>query len=285
MGIKKDSHAHGGYFERDEEETPLPSAKVDLNALDRKVSSELRKIVGKKTLAPRFGSDIQRTLMTLRFHGADIEVALDEGFLFAGERRESTDEIELELKSGEPVALFDFGLALVDALPLRPSILSKAERAAELLSGKPRGPVSWTAPDLTPDMPTEEAVGALLQNCLSQFLGNLPILERGDPIEAIHQMRVAIRRLRSAFGLVHGGVSPEFDTLRAEFETDWKPSWASARLGRFCSDHPRWTSAGLHEWAGVQQNCQTGTVQSEGCARSGEATRQGRHGGALCAQP
>lgn len=145
--------------------------------------------------------------MTLRFHGADIEVALDEGFLFAGKRREPTDEIELELKSGEPVALFDFGLALVDAVPLRPSTLSKAERAAELLSSKPRAPVCSTAPALARDMSAEEAVGALFQSCLSQFLSNLSILERGELIEAIHQMRVAIRRLRSAFGLVRWGIT------------------------------------------------------------------------------
>jgi triphosphatase len=154
--------------------------------------------------------------MTLRFHDADIEVALDEGFLFAGERREPTEEIELELKSGEPVALFDFGLALVDALPLRPSTLSKAARAAELLSGKPRAPVWSTAPALARNISAEEALAALLQSCLSHFLGNLSVLEQGESIEAIHQMRVAIRRLRSAFGLVRGGASPEFDTLRAE---------------------------------------------------------------------
>ena len=118
LGVKNDAHAHGGYFERDEEEAPLPSSKVDLNVLDGRISSELMEIVGEKALAPRFGSDIRRTLKMLKFHGADIEVALDEGFLFAGKRREPTDEVELELKAGEPAALFEFGLALVDALPL-----------------------------------------------------------------------------------------------------------------------------------------------------------------------
>jgi triphosphatase len=216
LGVKRDPRAHGGYFERDEEEAPLQSPKIDLNVLDRKTSSELRGIVGKKALTPRFGSDIRRTLMTLRFHGADIEVALDEGFIFAGERRERTDEIELELKSGEPVALFDFGLTLVDALPLTPSILSKAERAAELLPGKLRAPVHSTSPPLAPDMPAEEAVGAIFESCLNQFLRNLPVLERGESIEAIHQMRVAIRRLRSAFRLVYCRGSSEFETLRAD---------------------------------------------------------------------
>ena len=217
LGVKKDAHAHGGYFERDEAEAPLPSSKVDLSVLDRRISSELSEIVGKKALAPRFGSDIRRTLKTLRFHGADIEVALDEGFLFAGKRREPTHEIELELKTGEPAALFEFGLALVDALPLTPSVLSKAGRAAELLSGKPPEAVRSASPLLASDMPAEEAISVVFQSCFSQFLGNLPVLERGDSIEAVHQMRVAMRRLRSAFGLVYRlSPSPEFDALRTE---------------------------------------------------------------------
>ena len=155
----------------------------------------------------------------LRFQGADIEVALDEGFLFAGKRREPTHEIELELKAGEPAALFEFGLALVDALPLTRSVLSKAKRAAELLSGKPPEPVRSTSPALASDMPAEEAISVLFRSCFSQFLGNLPVLDRGDSIEAVHQMRVAMRRLRSAFGLVYRlSPSAEFDAFRAELK-------------------------------------------------------------------
>ena len=66
-------------------------------------------------------------------------------------------------------------------------------------------------------MPAEEAISVVFQSCFSQFLGNLPVLERGDSIEAVHQMRVAMRRLRSAFGLVYRlSPSPEFDALRTE---------------------------------------------------------------------
>ena len=89
-----------------------------------------------------------------------------------------------ELKTGEPAALFEFGLALVDALPLTPSVLSKAGRAAELLSGKPPEPVRSASPPLASDMPAEEAISVVFQSCFSQFLGNLPVLERGDSIEA-----------------------------------------------------------------------------------------------------
>jgi inorganic triphosphatase YgiF len=158
--------------------------------------------------------------------------------------REPIDEIELELKAGEHAALFEFGLALVDALPLTPAVLSKAERA-ELLSGKPHKPVCSTSPALPPDMPAEEAIGVLFQSCFSHFLGNLPVLERGDSIEAVHQMRVAMRRLRSAFGLVYRlSPSAEFDALRMDSKRIGI-LLGRARLRCFRSNHPRWTSARL----------------------------------------
>ena len=66
-------------------------------------------------------------------------------------------------------------------------------------------------------MTTEEAIGALLRNGLGHFLGNLPVLERGDEVEAVHQLRVAMRRLRSAFSLVYRFFpSAEFDALQEE---------------------------------------------------------------------
>jgi inorganic triphosphatase YgiF len=133
LGVKKGAQAHGSYFERDEEQAPSAGAVADLSLLKKATAAELKEIVGEKALAPRFVSDIQRTLRTVRFHGAEIEVALDEGFISAGEQREPAHEIELELKSGEPAALFEFGLSLVDALPLKLGILSKAQRGATVL--------------------------------------------------------------------------------------------------------------------------------------------------------
>ncbi len=126
-------------------------------------------------------------------------------------------EIELELKSGDPSALFDFGLALVDALPVTLGFRSKAERAAQLLSPGPPLPVRATPAAFTAQTPMDEAIGAMLRNCLSQFTGNLPALESGDAIEAVHQMRVSMRRLRSALGLFNRFFPcSDFDALRAE---------------------------------------------------------------------
>jgi inorganic triphosphatase YgiF len=217
IGVKKGMHSDQSHFERNEVEAPSPTPELDLSLLDKETAGELRSVIGEKALAPQFGSDIRRTVKTVRLHGAEIEVAFDSGFLFAGERREPTYEIELELKSGEPIALFELGLSLIDALPLKLGVLSKAERGALLMSGEPPEPVRALRLALKRDMPTEEAIGTLFRSCLNQFLDNLPALERGDSVEAVHQMRVAIRRLRSAYGLVcRLCPSVEFDALRDE---------------------------------------------------------------------
>ena len=216
MGLKTAAESDQGIFERGESEVKLPSAEPDLTLFDEAVAREIRKIAGGKALAPKFGYNIRRSTRTVEIAGTAIEVALDSGFLFAGERREPTHEIELELKSGEPAALFEFGLALFDALPVTLGFRSKAERAAQLLLPGPP-PVRATPPAFTAQTPMDEAIGAVLRNCLSQFIWNLPALESIDAIEAVHQMRVSMRRLRSALGLFNR-LFPctEFEALRAE---------------------------------------------------------------------
>ena len=217
MGLKRAARSNRGFFDRDELEVKSPSAAPDLSLFDEATAKEIKEIIGEKPLARNFGSDIRRVTRTVDVDGSTIEGALDQGFLFAGERREPTYEIELELKSGEPAALIDLGLSLVDAIDVKLSVRSKAERAAGLMSlGLPE-PARAKPPELHPETPMDEAIAVILRDCLSQFLGNLPALESGDAVEAVHEMRVAMRRLRSALGLFNR-VFPcsDFEALRAE---------------------------------------------------------------------
>jgi triphosphatase len=95
LGVKKEAPPDGWFFERAEAETPSASAEPDLSLFGKDVARALEDIVGDHKLAPRFGSDVRRTLRMVTFRSAEIEVALDDGFLFAGDRREPIHEIEL----------------------------------------------------------------------------------------------------------------------------------------------------------------------------------------------
>ncbi len=250
LGLKRAPDSDRGAFERDEQEVKSPSPEPDLALFDAATARDLAEIIGGKGLKAKFGSDVRRTTRTVEFGGAAFEVALDSGFLFAGERREPLREIELELKSGPPAALFAYGLRVIAALPVRLCVESKAERARRLLSPEPPAPVRARPPSLTSETPLDDAIGALLHNCLSQFLGNLPALASGDGVEAVHQMRVAMRRLRSALGLFNRAFPcAGFEDLRAEFETDRRSPRRGARLGRVRRDASPRSSAALRRRA------------------------------------
>ncbi len=226
IGLKRAASGDRGAFEREEIEAAAPSGAPDLSLFEDAVAREVTDLTNGKPLAPRFGSDIHRATRTIEAAGASIEVAFDEGHLFAGDKRAATAEIELELKSGAEAALFDLGLELVEAFPVRLGVASKAARAHALMTGEAPQPVYAEDPMLRPDMRVEAAIAAVMRNCLAHFLGNLPALEAGDRVEAVHQMRVAMRRLRSALELfARAFACAEFDALRAESQR------IAARLG------------------------------------------------------
>ncbi len=216
MGLKR-AAAGAGAFRRQEIEVACRSGEPDLSMFAKSVARDVTELTGGRPLAPKFGSEIRRAARTIAVGGATIEIAFDQGFLFAGDKRAPTAEIELELKSGPPSALFAFGLDLLEAFRLRLGVTSKAERAHALIGGEPPEPVSAEDPALRTDTSLDAAIAAILRNGLAHFLGNLPALETGDAVEAVHQMRVAMRRLRSALGLF-GKAFPcsEFEALRLE---------------------------------------------------------------------
>ena len=67
---------------------------------------------------------------------------------------------------------------------------------------KAAAPAKSTSLSLSPDESFDGAVGRILGDCLDHFVANIPALrEIGDP-EAVHQLRVALRRLRAFLGLL-----------------------------------------------------------------------------------
>ncbi|MFY9629751.1 MAG: CHAD domain-containing protein [Methylocystis sp.] len=70
------------------------------------------------------------------------------------------------------------------------------------ISGGPGGPVKAKRLALDPQDTQDEAIARILSNCLDHFTANAPALRAiGDP-EAVHQSRVALRRLRAFLGLL-----------------------------------------------------------------------------------
>ncbi|MES2363611.1 MAG: CYTH and CHAD domain-containing protein [Pseudomonadota bacterium] len=161
----------------------------------------------KNQLAPQFRTRFERDLRQVTgAMGATIEVALDQGEIVALQRREPLCELELELLSGPVDDLFSLALQLVRAHPLVLDNRSKAERGGQLAHGVPVGPpVKAYALPAHPDEDaraiTRRAVEASLAHWQANeagFLGR----PRSSPYnsEYLHQLRIAVRRLRIALG-------------------------------------------------------------------------------------
>jgi len=151
---------------------------------------------GAGTVAPLFTVENERRL----WNDGRIEVALDRGRVVAGDRETAFCEVELERKGGDPSALFALARRIDALTPVHLGVLSKAERGYRLL-----GPaVSRSkAEPVALDRAMTAAAGfrAIAYACLRHFRLNAPlVIEHRDP-GALHQARVALRRLRSAVAI------------------------------------------------------------------------------------
>ncbi|MGO4686937.1 CYTH and CHAD domain-containing protein [Brevundimonas sp. 2YAF1] len=208
-----------GQTARDEWEAPVASEALDLAAL--KATPAHRLLKGRRRdLSPRFATTVVRRVHMVRLDGALIEVAFDAGDLSVGERREPIYELELELKAGEPSALFALARRLARDLAIVPVFESKAERGWRLADGASRKPRLPSPAPLTPEMTAAPAFRLLAMACLAQVSANAELLRVVRRPEAVHQLRVGLRRLRAVVA-VFQPLLAEADRERIETELKW----------------------------------------------------------------
>ena len=82
---------------------------------------------------PICGAEFTRLAGAFALDGAEVEVALDEGALFAGDRKTPLCELEVELKSGSREAADGFALQLAQQFGLTELHDSKFKRARALM--------------------------------------------------------------------------------------------------------------------------------------------------------
>lgn len=152
-------------------------------------------------IGPVFQTLVTREKSIVRRKDARIEVAIDSGELIAGAGRETLCELELELLSGDAHRLFAVARQLDAVAPLRLSVLSKAERGYRLTSGIEEKAIKAEPVDLSTEVEVGGAFARIAQSCIRQFRLNEDIFLRTGSPESLHQMRVGIRRLRSALVL------------------------------------------------------------------------------------
>jgi inorganic triphosphatase YgiF len=171
-------------------------------------------------LSPVFVTRVQRRSRRRVADGARIEFSLDEGEVIARDRSWPILELELELRAGAPQALFDHGRRLAEDDAFTPAFMSKAERGFALVDGILGAPVKFGAHPLDEAATAAAAFQTLARRCLRQLSLNAELLASGGArLEALHQARTSLRRLRVAIGLFASELAKaRSDALKAELK-------------------------------------------------------------------
>ena len=181
-------------------------------------------------LAETYATDIWRLTRDVRAGGSTVELALDLGKVVAHagtpEARESrVCELELELQRGPVAGLVALAQRWSQQHGLWFSTVSKAERGERLLAGLELMPAVKALPprfpqDVAPDGPAVQR--AVVASCLAQMLPNASEIAAGsEDEEQVHQLRIGIRRLRTALRELN-------ELAPAAFDAAWEPPLVDA---------------------------------------------------------
>lgn len=227
--------SQAGLFNRGEWEMPVAGMEPDLRALAQTPLKGLKNL--DFGLVPVVICDVERTIWLVDHLDSVIEVVLDSGYVSAAGKELAFHELELELKHGAPAALFSLARMLLESVPLRLGVLSKQERG-EMLAHEYGSPHKASTITLDDGMTVEQVFGQILNSCVRHFrLNEHAVLEQSDH-EALHQARVAMRRLRGALTLFRPAIrQASLERLRDELR--WlTSSLADARdLDVFVAEH------------------------------------------------
>lgn len=180
-------------------------------------------------LAPVFRTEVERVKTVFHLDDSRIEMVADRGRVVAEGADGATTpigEIELELLSGDPAALFGLARRIARVAPVRIGVESKSERGYALLRAKPDKAAKAEPVRSDRGMDAAALFAAVAGACLRHYRLNEDRLIATGGAEPLHQARVALRRLRSAFTTFHDILDgPEHERLRAELR------WLAALLG------------------------------------------------------
>jgi inorganic triphosphatase YgiF len=226
-----------------------PSPDLDLSVYATEpFAALLAKHAGSLSIC--YETDVQRIFRQARTELGLVELAFDTGLLRAGSLELPISEIEFELKRGQLAAVFTLGKKWQQAHGLILDVRSKSERGdrlallnAELNAMDERKAndharsrsraiaqfwAARTAKDvvLHPKIQANAALAAVSAECLDQIIRNTAVLAEVDTAgmyqasgaEHVHQLRVGIRRLRSAWSFFNGIATLPSEQLRTEIK-------------------------------------------------------------------
>lgn len=186
-------------------------SRHDSELVGEKISSALKlsSNAPKPTLIAQYETDVQRLKFSIDHLGSIIEVALDQGMVVSGARSVALCELEIELKDGKPEHAAALARLWCAEYGLWLSSISKPMKGHRLqglhLNEQDSPDLFAIAPIFKRHANAPQIVKAVLQSCLNQVIANASEIADSSQHEIhIHQLRVGIRRLRTALNELKG---------------------------------------------------------------------------------
>lgn len=215
-----------GLLDRDETESAARSLQPDLEPLLDSPVAPLVKAGKLDDLVAVISSEMCRTSWHLHQNGDVIQVDFDEGEISAGGFSRPVRELELELLKGEPSSLLSTAKQIADEVPVRIGVLTKAERGLRLARRLSDSATTAAAVHVKPAMSVADSFRAIVHACVKHYRLNEPLVIDRRDVAALHQARVAMRRLRAALSLFKSAVADlDYDHFREELR------WFASELG------------------------------------------------------
>ena len=198
-----------GLLQRLEHEVPLPAGagepRLDPDRhAGTAAGAALQAALRGAELLPQYRTDIRRLHRVLRRSGSHIEIAFDEGRIVAGEASLAVCEIEFELKRGSVEVLLQVAADWVRRHGLWLDVRTKSERGFRL--ARKLDQVAAVRAEQGPVVSggqRHEVFRSALMASLAQALPNAAEIAAGTARpEHLHQLRVALRRLRTVLRLL-----------------------------------------------------------------------------------
>lgn len=232
----KTNGGSAGLFDRGEWEANVQQMAPDPKALHRTPLGTLKKLDRK--VGPVVCSDVKRSTWLVDRDGSVVQAVLDSGTVSAGNDKTSFHELELELRAGDSTALFDFARELGQAAALQVGVLSKEQRGQMLADGSFGHEHKASSVDLHQFMDAGQVFAQIVHECIRHFrLNEALIVAERDPL-ALHQARVAMRRLRTSFSLFRPAIRQgSLEPLRTELREFMRPFGEARNLDVFLDRH------------------------------------------------
>lgn len=220
---------------------PRPGPELDLSVYaGTEFEAPLSSLQGE--LSMRYETEVDRLLRRVQTPEGTLELAYDTGVIRAGSLELPMSELEFELIEGAPAAIFSVarrwqrkhdlvldarskserGDALASLTQRLAELDASTEAAETVQTQRAEAIASFWAPRpsrsvaLDPSMTPAAAMARIAEECVDQIIRNAATLAEVDTLgvypggrpEHLHQLRVAMRRLRSAWRLMDGSITP-----------------------------------------------------------------------------